>query len=207
MGRGRSLTDQEAQRRREEIMRAAMQCFADKGYHHTTVGDIAQAAGIAHGTLYLYFEGKKALLFEFLEQAVTESVLELLDNADVGTPGEVVGRFISTRLQLHRDNGNLLKVIFSESFFDAEMAQEFTSKVLHPTQQALASYMQRCTEAGTLQVAAPDLAAQTLMAMLAGHVLIWNGIAGPQPPHFTPEERVGFIQQCFLNTCLAKGTT
>jgi len=88
MGRGRSLTDQEAQRRREEIMRAAMQCFADKGYHHTTVGDIAQAAGIAHGTLYLYFEGKKALLFEFLEQAVTESVLELLDNADVGTPGK-----------------------------------------------------------------------------------------------------------------------
>ena len=201
MSRGRSITDEEASRRRAEIMEAAMRCFVRKGYHRTTVEEIAREAGIAHGTLYLYFRSKKDVLFAFLEQAVKETASELLHNAEVRKPEEVLGRFIESRLQLHQGNNNLLKIIFAESLFDPTMAKEFTERVLQPTRQALSGYLQRCQEAGSLRVTDPDLAAQTLMATLAGYVLAWGAIAGQRPS----AETIAFLKECFLQAYLRKG--
>jgi len=47
--------------RREHILRSALRCFARRGYHVTTVDDIAAEAGVSKGTPYIYFESKEAL--------------------------------------------------------------------------------------------------------------------------------------------------
>ncbi len=47
--------------RRNQILDAAAKVFAEKGFHPTTIKDIAAEAGIAHGTIYNYFENKTAL--------------------------------------------------------------------------------------------------------------------------------------------------
>jgi AcrR family transcriptional regulator len=61
----------ERQRRYEEILVAARTTFAERGYHDTSVSDIVARSGVARGTFYLYFEGKRAvfdaLLDRFLE--------------------------------------------------------------------------------------------------------------------------------------------
>lgn len=58
--------------RREQILQAAARLFAQQGYHVTTVSDIAQAAQVAQGTVYLYFESKKAVF-----EALVDQTLEL----------------------------------------------------------------------------------------------------------------------------------
>ncbi len=50
------------ERRREEILAAALELFNQRGYANTTVGDIARAAGAATGTVYLYFPSKDDVL-------------------------------------------------------------------------------------------------------------------------------------------------
>jgi AcrR family transcriptional regulator len=62
----------ERQARRAQVLRHAKRIFARKGYHRTNVADIIARARIARGTFYLYFENKKDLFEELLEQAVTE---------------------------------------------------------------------------------------------------------------------------------------
>ena len=47
--------------RRENILRAALRCFARSGYYPTTVDDIAAEAGVSKGAPYVYFESKEAL--------------------------------------------------------------------------------------------------------------------------------------------------
>ena len=47
--------------RRDHILKAALRCFARRGYHLTTVDDIAAEAGISKGAPYVYFESKEAL--------------------------------------------------------------------------------------------------------------------------------------------------
>ena len=56
--------------RRERVLRAAMQVFAQKGYHATSVGDIIKQAEIARGTFYLYFENKRQIFEAILDMAV-----------------------------------------------------------------------------------------------------------------------------------------
>jgi AcrR family transcriptional regulator len=56
--------------RREEVLRRAALVFSSKGYHATSVSDIIQAAGIARGTFYLYFESKRAIFDELLDRFV-----------------------------------------------------------------------------------------------------------------------------------------
>ena len=50
--------------RRTELTRAAARLFAEKGYHGTSVGDLAQALGVQKGSLYAHIESKADLLWE-----------------------------------------------------------------------------------------------------------------------------------------------
>ncbi|MDX1990860.1 MAG: helix-turn-helix domain-containing protein [bacterium] len=54
--------------RRNQILDAAAVVFAEKGFHPTTIRDVAKQAGIADGTIYNYFDSKPALLLGIFER-------------------------------------------------------------------------------------------------------------------------------------------
>ncbi len=76
----------ERQARRAQVLRHAKRIFARKGYHRTNVADIIAQARIARGTFYLYFQNKKDLFEELLEQVVSE-LSQRIHRLKVG-PGE-----------------------------------------------------------------------------------------------------------------------
>ncbi|MGD0119094.1 MAG: TetR/AcrR family transcriptional regulator [Candidatus Binatus sp.] len=76
----------ERQARRAQVLRHAKRIFARKGYHRTNVADIIARARIARGTFYLYFQNKKDLFEELLEQVVNE-LTQRVQRLRVG-PGE-----------------------------------------------------------------------------------------------------------------------
>jgi AcrR family transcriptional regulator len=67
----------EKQARRAQVLRHAKRIFARKGYHRTNVADIIGRARIARGTFYLYFENKKDLFEELLEQVLRELAVRI----------------------------------------------------------------------------------------------------------------------------------
>ena len=62
--------------KREAILRAAIKVFARKGYFNSKVADIAAAAGIADGTVYLYFKSKDEILHSVFDRAMEEFIAE-----------------------------------------------------------------------------------------------------------------------------------
>ena len=62
--------------KREAILRAATQVFARNGYFNSKVADIARAAGVADGTVYLYFKSKEEILHSIFDGAVGEAISE-----------------------------------------------------------------------------------------------------------------------------------
>lgn len=62
--------------KREAILRAATKVFADKGYFNSKVADIAKEAGIADGTVYLYFKSKEEILHSIFNRAMDEFISE-----------------------------------------------------------------------------------------------------------------------------------
>jgi TetR/AcrR family transcriptional regulator, fatty acid metabolism regulator protein len=62
--------------KREAILRAAVKTFAGKGYFNSKVADIAGEAGIADGTVYLYFKSKEEILHSIFDRAMEEFISE-----------------------------------------------------------------------------------------------------------------------------------
>ncbi len=58
----RSKRDQQREERRQEILRAALEVFGQKGFHASNVSDVAAKAGVSQGTIYWYFESKEELI-------------------------------------------------------------------------------------------------------------------------------------------------
>lgn len=54
--------------RRRTVLDASLRVFSEKGYHATRISDLIEAAGIARGTFYLYFESKNAIFHELLDE-------------------------------------------------------------------------------------------------------------------------------------------
>ena len=62
--------------KRAAILRAAIKVFAQKGYFNSKVADIAKEAGIADGTVYLYFKSKDEILHSIFDRAMEEFIAE-----------------------------------------------------------------------------------------------------------------------------------
>src|SRR5438552_7092512 len=93
------------QAKRERILRGAIDVFAQSGYFNAKVSEIARAAGVADGTIYLYFDGKEDLLVSIFRE-YTRNYLQSLerDLANVNRPEERMRITIRHHLQaLGRD--------------------------------------------------------------------------------------------------------
>lgn len=62
--------------KREAILRAAISVFAHNGYFNSKVADIAREAGVADGTVYLYFKSKDEILHSVFDRAMEEFISE-----------------------------------------------------------------------------------------------------------------------------------
>jgi AcrR family transcriptional regulator len=82
--RRRAVSAQDKTQRRDQIMAAAKRVFARKGFHDTTIADIAKQAGLSYGSVYWYFESKDEL-FDAL-MAVEEAALRSHIGAAVSGP-------------------------------------------------------------------------------------------------------------------------
>ena len=60
--------------KRDAILRAAIQTFAARGFFNAQVADVARSAGVAAGTVYLYFRGKDDLLISIFERTMKQAI-------------------------------------------------------------------------------------------------------------------------------------
>ncbi len=87
--------------KRDAILRAATQVFARRGFFGAQVADIAREAGVAAGTVYLYFHGKDDLLVSLFERAMTDAIAEARGVVEgAATPAERLQHI--ARLHLER---------------------------------------------------------------------------------------------------------
>jgi AcrR family transcriptional regulator len=71
MAEPRSLVERRKEETRREILDAALACFSEVGYHETAISDIAGRVGIAQGTFYRYFQSKRDIVDEVLDDLLT----------------------------------------------------------------------------------------------------------------------------------------
>src|SRR5438552_1672381 len=117
--------------KREAILRAATDVFAGRGFFHAQVADVARAAGVAAGTVYLYFRSKDDLLVSIFERTMRDALAEgrrAVDGLD--DPAERLRRIARLHLaRLGRDRQ--LAVVFQvELRQSTKFMERFSSTLL-----------------------------------------------------------------------------
>ncbi len=101
-----------APNKRERILKAAIKVFAKNGFYATRVSEIAKAAGVADGTIYLYFKNKDDVLVTIFEEGIERLLSILREVAKSEEPFENrIQRIIELQLGLMEEQRDLAEVI------------------------------------------------------------------------------------------------
>ncbi|MBZ9749470.1 TetR/AcrR family transcriptional regulator [Deinococcus sp. HMF7604] len=157
--------------RRAAILTAAQNSFAQKGFHRTTMREVARQAGLAEGTLYNHFDNKDALLLGLFE-ALGEQTRANLTLPTDAPPRQALKAVLSAPLRtLAQDNFALFRVVVSEALVRPELGQQFAALLFEQAAPELG---------GTPPLPAlPTL--QALMTGLALHQALRHADPAPDP--------------------------
>jgi len=136
--------------KRDAILRAATKVFAQNGYFNSQVADVARVAGVAAGTVYLYFKGKDDLLVSIFERSMNEVLAEA--RAAIAGIAEPTGRLQTiARLHLERlGRDKNLAVVFQVELrqsvkFMERFSESFLQDYFKLIRQAIADGQQGST--------------------------------------------------------------
>ena len=122
---GRTKKEVLSEFRTTEILESARRVFAAKGFHQATVDEIAEVAGVAKGTLYLYYPSKRAIYWAALKHGI-EALYDELGRrlAAAESPQEKVLAFIAIKMMYFEQHRDFFKIYLSE----------FGNALSHPAQ-------------------------------------------------------------------------
>jgi TetR/AcrR family fatty acid metabolism transcriptional regulator len=117
--------------KRDALLKAATQVFASRGYFQSQVADIARAAGVAAGTVYLYFRSKEDLLVSIFERTMKDTLAEgQAAIAEVADPRERLRRIARLHLDRMGRDRDLAIVFQVELRQSTKFMERFSSSYL-----------------------------------------------------------------------------
>ena len=117
--------------KRDAILRAAIDVFAERGYFNAQVADVARAAGVAAGTVYLYFKSKDDLLVSIFERSMRDGLaLGRAAVAGLDDPSERLRRLARGHLARLGADRNLAIVFQVELRQSTKFMERFSSTLL-----------------------------------------------------------------------------
>ncbi len=161
--------------KRQRILQAAVKVFARKGYFAAKVSEIAKRAGIADGTIYLYFRNKEAILVSLFDEIMAEHVEQgRRELARVGTPAERLRIVAERHLSLLGGNRDLAVVFQVELRQSTKFMKRFSASWLKDYFDLLDHAIEDAQQAGSLRSDLPrKLVARAFFGALDEMVTSW----------------------------------
>jgi len=175
MAQARSRGEQRRREKRLAILQAAIGLFARNGFAETGISDIARAAGVSHGTIFLYFPSKddlfRAAVLEPLETFAVQS-LEIMERE--GSPLERVRRLVRTQVSgiaAERSFLQLVQAAIAQGERFGDLTEEVAT-IIDPVGRRLSRLAAEGMAAGELAAGSPDAVAASYIAYLNGIGLV-----------------------------------
>ncbi len=168
---GRKRTDD----KRERILRAAVKVFAKKGFYASRVSEIARAAGVADGTIYLYFDSKDDLLESLFEDRM-ERLFTVLraELAKHPTARARLRTLIELQLGLLEGQRELAEVITVNLRQSTRLLRQYGSKRFVEYLELMAAVIAEGQRGGEFREdVSPRVVARSLFGALDGIALTW----------------------------------
>lgn len=178
--------------RPEEILRAALATFVERGYTATRLEQVAERAGVSKGTLYLYFNNKEALF----QAAVRESITPLIEQAEQrvsshhGSPLDLLDTLFRRWIEVLMDPvlGGLGKLVMAEAGNFPDTARFYVEEVVVRARRVFRQVVERAVAAGELRALPADMIVRELMTPILFLSLWRHSLAVYDPEPVDPRQ-------------------
>jgi AcrR family transcriptional regulator len=124
--------EQIAAARRTQILMGAAQVFSKKGFHLATTREIARAAEVSEGTIYNYFDNKRALLVAMMELLCARSLEEIIRPRPAVDPRQFLTETLHDFCELLQERGHFAAPILAEIFADEALRRTLYRQMVQP---------------------------------------------------------------------------
>jgi AcrR family transcriptional regulator len=170
-----------AEDRRQQILRVAVNLFAQRGFRGTTTKEIAHAAGVSEAIIFRHFATKQELYSAILDdcagtcdvgpfEAIGEAVLSNDDRAVFETLALAI-------LNFHDDNPEFQRLLLHSALESHELAQMFWDQTIMRTYEFLGEYVRRRQGEGAFRHMNPMIIIRSFLGMITHHSInnnLWD---------------------------------
>ena len=111
------------------IIRAATKIFAKKGFYQAKISEIAREAGVADGTIYIYFQNKDDILICLFEEQMKDVLDNMVDQVSrLEDPAKKLERFALAHLKLIEQNKDMAEIIQVEVRQSSKFMKEYKNE-------------------------------------------------------------------------------
>ncbi len=173
----------DTEKRREQILNAALEVFTGKGYDAATMPEIAKAAGVAAGTIYLYYRSKRELFVAVIKNfIITPPLLNLIDKIPHGDITSVFKSILKERFDLMKNPVfSRIPSLMGEVQRDPELKALWLKDFLHPFLERVQTGCMMMAMNGKVRELQPEVAVRVIGGMVIGFLLL-RSIEGDTSP-------------------------
>jgi AcrR family transcriptional regulator len=186
--------------KRQDILRAAMDLFAKKGFRGTTTRDLASQADVNEAIIFRHFTNKTELYRAILEEKVHEGreehykeVETLAQTSDARTFLEFLG---SKFLERHEQDSTFMRLLLFSALEGHELSEMFLASL--GVRDPMVSYIERQMAEGNFRRLDPYLAARAFLGMFVCHIQMQEIFGQKKKSEFDREEVVKTFVSIFL---------
>lgn len=182
----------------EKIIKAAIKVFAGKGFFNARIADIAKEAGVADGTIYLYFNNKYDILLSLFEEEIGKIISEIRRLLEQESdPEMMLAVFANHYLSLLKDNKELIEVLQMELRQSTSFIKEYRKTKFVEYVDIISEIVHKGQATGKFRKnILPGIAKRAYFGALDEMARHW--VLQPNP-HYTLEETAEQICSIFLN--------
>ncbi len=192
-----------AQKRQQQILQAAAQVFAEKGFAGATIRDIARAAGISEGSIYLYFKNKQDLLVHLPRQFIqppVDKVRAASTKADAPSPATLLQFIVQNIVDTVMHNREIVRVLFTSlPTMDEETRATYMREGPLYAMEMLESYIRAQQAAGIFRADVDAaIAARALPGMMLFFLLVQEVLQPRDMPRFEYDAIIPNVLEIYL---------
>src|ERR1700694_1040595 len=174
--------------RPKEIIAAALEVFADRGFAATKLEDVARRAGVTKGTIYLYFENKEALFKAIVRETIVPVIVkgEAVAQSFTGSARDLFERLVREywRLVGETSLAAIPKLMMAEAGNFPELARFYYQEVVTRGHKLMAGVLERGIKAGEFRPVNLAVATKLAMAPVMHAVVAQRAFAACMPDGF-----------------------
>lgn len=162
--------------RKRQILEAAASVFARTGLHEARMEDVAAEAGLSKAAVYLYFEGKDAVITALLSRLFELEIEDLKTLARAAGPAAERLRTLTRRLLLDYEKAGIETAVFREFYALAareKKVRAFLRDYFREYRELLAELVRQGIERGEFREAEPQGVALAILGVYEGLALLW----------------------------------